>query len=125
MKYYLFVNENNIVYGYHIKPVIGNDVKEYEGTEDFKFYLEQNLGRMSFINGVFTILPSISNTIEKTEVDILRLKRKIECFSVINRGKLWYDSLTEIQLQELSTWYQAWLNVTITLIAPGKPSWLE
>ena len=35
-----------------------------------------------------------------------RQRRQAECFSVINRGRLWYDALTEEQLSELKTWYR-------------------
>lgn len=31
----------------------------------------------------------------------LRLKRQQECFPIINRGQLWYNKLTEEQIQEL------------------------
>lgn len=65
---------------------------------------------------------SVLNEYDKIE---LRTKREIECFPIINRGKLWYDKLTEFQLGELNKWYQEWLNVTDTLIKPIKPSWLK
>ena len=55
----------------------------------------------------------------------LRRQREVRCFSVINRGKLWYDKLTEVQLEELDAWYNAWLNVTETLTIPEKPSWID
>lgn len=63
----------------------------------------------------------------------LRVRREIECFSYINRGILWYNTLTAEQQQELKTWYQAWLDVTdkyiygidINTIIPVKPSWLK
>ena len=54
----------------------------------------------------------------------LRAKRERECFSIINRGQLWYDTLNEEQKAELKEWYIAWLNVTDTLIIPNKPNWL-
>jgi hypothetical protein len=54
----------------------------------------------------------------------LRQKRKMICFPIINRGKLWYDTLTSEQLEELRTWYNAWLNCTTTLIEPVTPSWI-
>ena len=54
----------------------------------------------------------------------LRAKRETECFSIINRGQLWYDTLTEEQKAELKEWYIAWLNVTDTLVIPNKPNWL-
>lgn len=55
----------------------------------------------------------------------LRYKRENECFSVINRGSLWYDRLTPRQKAELADWYQAWLDVTETKIIPEKPYWLK
>lgn len=57
--------------------------------------------------------------------ELLRQRRKNECFSVINRGKLWYDRLSYEQLAELKKWYQAWLDVTETLVTPSYPAWLN
>lgn len=62
----------------------------------------------------------------------LREMRQEDCFSVINRGILWYERLTTEQKEELKTWYQAWLDVTEetnkdengNYIIPIKPSWL-
>lgn len=56
--------------------------------------------------------------------DAYRKQREIECFPVINRGPLWYDTLTEEQLSELKTWYRAWLDGTNTQTIPEKPEWL-
>lgn len=56
--------------------------------------------------------------------EFLRAYRSDACFSVINRGKLWYDTLTEEQLEELRAWYEAWLDVTETKIIPEEPTWL-
>lgn len=54
-----------------------------------------------------------------------RLRREKECFSVINRGQLWYEGVSVTQLLELRQWYKAWLNVTETMVVPEKPAWLE
>jgi len=54
----------------------------------------------------------------------LRFRRETECFSVVNRGQLWYEGITLSQLLELRQWYKAWLDVTTTLVAPDKPKWL-
>ena len=61
---------------------------------------------------------------ENIKFDELRRRREVECFAIINRGKLWYDTLTEKQMVELKDWYIAWLDVTDTLIIPNKPNWL-
>jgi hypothetical protein len=55
----------------------------------------------------------------------LRQKREQCCFPVINRGQLWYDQLSSEQYIELVNWYNAWLDVTKTLIAPKAPAWLN
>ena len=51
--------------------------------------------------------------------------REVECFPIINRGQLWYDTLSAAQLAELKTWYQSWLDGTNTLAIPEKPAWLN
>ena len=53
-----------------------------------------------------------------------RQRRQAECFSVINRGQLWYDTLSKGQLSELKNWYQAWLDGTHTQTIPDQPEWL-
>ena len=58
------------------------------------------------------------------ELKSLRRRRETECFSIINRGYLWYTQLSEQQLVELNEWYNAWLNVTETRTVPQKPVWL-
>lgn len=62
---------------------------------------------------------------EEEILDNLRARREEECFSVINRGKLWYDNLEPSQLYELQIWYEDWLDVTETKVIPVKPSWLK
>lgn len=59
------------------------------------------------------------------QLEYLRNIREFECFAYINRGKLWYDNLTEQQLIELNNWYKEWLDVTITKVIPVKPEWLD
>jgi hypothetical protein len=56
--------------------------------------------------------------------DALRQLREKECYPIINRGTLWYNLLSESQKVELKEWYQAWLDITETLVKPKKPSWL-
>ena len=64
-------------------------------------------------------------TSEKESLDVLRKKREEICFPIINRGKLWYDSLSSEQYQELKDWYKKWLDVTETNIIPETPKWLN
>lgn len=55
----------------------------------------------------------------------LRERREEECFTVINRGRLWYNKLSTLQIIELTNWYNAWLDVTETLAPPEEPSWIN
>ena len=61
------------------------------------------------------------------EEKILRLKkdRELKCFPIINRGQLWYNTLTKRQLQELDKWYTEWLDAPQTLVEPQTPEWLK
>lgn len=62
--------------------------------------------------------------LDAEEIDNIRQRRERECFSIINRGQLWYERLTEEQSIELKNWYQAWLDATTTRVVPTKPAWL-
>lgn len=61
---------------------------------------------------------------QKEYLDMLRKDRETICFPIVNRGKLWYNTLTKDELIELEKWYHDWLNVTETLIVPNAPSFL-
>lgn len=63
--------------------------------------------------------------VPKVTNDELRRRREKECFSIINRGQLWYDCLSFEQKGELNSWYHAWLNVTETHIVPNPPTWIN
>lgn len=61
----------------------------------------------------------------KAEREALRKQRTRECFPIVNRGKLWYNCLTNEELAQLDNWYWAWLDVTDTLVIPTKPQFLK
>ena len=61
----------------------------------------------------------------ESETMRLRIERRIKCFSVVNRGILWYNKLTKEQLKELEEWYQKWLDVTVTMQKPKTPNWIN
>lgn len=62
---------------------------------------------------------------KEEEIRLLKNRREKECFSVINRGKLWYDTLSYEEIAELKDWYYKWLDVTVTRKVPKKPKWLK
>ena len=61
----------------------------------------------------------------KAKQNDLRSQREKECFDIVNRGVLWYDTLTQEEKSELKTWYKDWLDVTETLKVPKKPKFLS
>lgn len=74
---------------------------------------------------IYVYIPYNDEELEIKKCEDLRNLRTIECFTYINRGKLWYDKLTNEQIEELDAWYLQWLDVTITKTIPNKPQWLE
>lgn len=112
----------------------------FEKTETFievpeELYLKTLITEQYFawrvVNGQL-----VNQRYEKTPIEEilsdLRERREYECFSVVNRGVLWYNVLTEAQRLELDKWYKEWLDVTdryvegidIETIIPKKPEWL-
>ena len=63
--------------------------------------------------------------IENQNKEAIRTMRTNECFSVINRGKPWYDKLSSEQITELEGWYQNWLDAPQTGTIPDRPTWLK
>lgn len=96
--------------------------------EEFDYLMcEQSKGKqLQVVDGkvVAVEYEETPRTIEEQK-EYLRELREIECFSIINRGKLWYNNLTEEQIEELNEWYSAWLEVTETLVEPTKPEWIK
>lgn len=88
--------------------------------EDYK-YLSSTPDSYKIENDKVVILIPI-DTIKKNEI---RKRRDTECFSIVDRGELWYNSLTEEQSSGLKQWYQNWLNAPETGEIPDKPDWLR
>lgn len=100
--------------------------EEYTNEQVQEFFDKASTQNCQIINGVDNKPFLKQNVISEEEIlNQLRYQREIECFPIINRGKLWYDNLTESQLAELNEWYNAWLNVTDSKVIPQKPSWLK
>ena len=116
-------DENGYVNGWCM--VGDNGGEEFDPPEDFDSFLDR-----------FDVFKVVDGKLvfdeEKAEADsaalelaTLRERRETECFSVINRGWIWYSCLTLTQWRELRTWYLAWLNVTSTKTIPERPSWID
>lgn len=71
--------------------------------------------------------------IKKSLLEKVKRNRKIICFDIINRGSLWFDTLTAHQKEQLGNWYHQWLNITDTINLendlesqyPIIPEWLD
>jgi len=77
------------------------------------------IGYYTYIGGVInfdTQKYDAANAVQHSE-DI-RARRAYECFVYVDRGKLWYDKLTQSQLTLLKTWYDDWLDAPETKVVP-------
>ena len=102
-----------------------NGGEEYDPPEDFDAFLE-NCFCFKDANGVLVrdTDKEDSDRLEEQKTS-LRTQRERECFSVVNRGWIWYSTLTLSQWRELRSWYLAWLDVTETMTAPDRPAWID
>lgn len=97
---------------------------EVELTGEVEDYLE-NFRAYKIIDGkLVKDLERLDFLLIENKKNLLRHQRQLECFSIINRGALWYDTLTVSQREELDIWYHQWLDVTDTLVVPECPEWL-
>ena len=97
---------------------------EVELTGEVEDYLE-NFRAYKIIDGkLVKDLERLDFLLIENKKNLLRHQRQLECFSIINRGALWYDTLTTSQREELNIWYHQWLDVRDTLVGPEYPSWL-
>ena len=124
MKIYYLQNEN--------KEIIQDDFERFDESclemdkDDYRIVNGYN-GALFFADYTKTdeYKQKAENFCRDAEINELRHRRTTECFSVVNRGAVWYERLTDKQRQELETWYQAWLDVTDTKVIPTNPIWLE
>jgi hypothetical protein len=117
------VDENGYVQEMTLAGNIGGI--EVEPPENIADYME-NFGAYKLIDGKLVKDEQyVSVLLEEKQKKQLRRLRESECFKIINRGILWYNTLTEDQKKELDTWYHQWLDVTETLTVPEVPTWIE
>lgn len=116
-------DENGYVNGWCMVGDNGGD--EYDPPEDFdRFHDCFESFKLADGKLVFDSEKDDANRLESEKAS-LRERREKECFSVVNRGWIWYSTLTLSQWRELRTWYIAWLKVTETMTPPERPSWVD
>ncbi len=82
-----------------------------------------SINELGHRTGTLKLVPHVQ-TKEQRKANI-RANREEKCFPIINRGKLWYDTLTEAQHNELAVWYRAWLDATDTMVEPDDLDWVK
>lgn len=122
----VILNENGFVESFALVGEFNSPsvtVDEPENLEDF----ERNY-RSYYLSEDDILTKDNDKQIEIEDHKVLsdlRNQREKICFPYINRGELWYSRLSNTQKAELSTWYQAWLDITETKIIPETPIWLS
>lgn len=115
--------KDGYVYSYAIIGDLSDSI-EVEAPENFISFVE-NFQAYKYSDGKLVFdEQKLQDLNYNKKIEELRQRREVECFSIVDRSKLWYDSLTPYQLSELKEWYDAWLQVTETLKVPEKPEWL-
>ena len=129
-KLYIQVDVEGYITGVAQEPFEGHMETSMTMDEFIKKYGDENVtdGTHKYLNGEIVCDEGTERSVlayYETVKAELRSRREQECFSVVNRGQVWYDTLSPEQREELATWYVAWLNVTETLEVPEKPSWIK
>ena len=119
----LVILDDGYVSSYAIVGEISDGIEVTEPDDISHF--ESHFSAYKLVDGELVFDENKEKDIELEKLkDELRVRREKECFAVVDRGRFWYDNLTEEQKTELKQWYDAWLSVTTTLIVPDKPNWL-
>lgn len=118
------LDENGYVTQYCTGGYLGNETTHFDVAELPEDFFELWQAYKVVDNTLVLDTTKIASVEDEKELNELRQRREEECFSVINRGGLWYELLTDEQKAEIMAWYKEWLNVTETRVIPTKPEWL-
>ena len=129
-KLYIQVDVEGYITGIAQEPFEGHLETDMTMDEFIERYGDENVtdGTHKYLHGEIISDEGTERSIlayYETVKAELRSMRKQECFSIVNRGQVWYNTLKKKKKEELSAWYIAWLNVTETLEIPEKPAWLK
>ena len=119
----ILIDENKYLTCFCIDAELDNGI-EVSDPEDLESFIDVFRAYKYEDGNLFLDEKRLQEINDAHAADKLRLKRDKVCFPYINRGDLWYSRLSVEQKEELNVWYQAWLDVTETKIAPEKPEWL-
>lgn len=86
----------------------------------------ENYAAYRLVDGILTLDEERLAALQLADrQNAIRARRERECYSVINRGQLWYEGISLARLAELRQWYKAWRDAPATLIIPDRPDWLD
>lgn len=119
----ILIDENKYLTCFCIDAELDGGI-DVETPEDIDAFIDV-FRAYRYDNGSLTLDQSKLGALDNERTNNnLRHRREKVCFPIINRGELWYSKLTEAQKDELGAWYQAWLDVTDTMVVPEMPAWL-
>ena len=115
MKY--LINEKRILSTQNWEERMGEiSIEAFASNQDYNIVeINENLitiplSKNDFTNREFDIEKYHTRVKQKHIADLRKL-RVAECFSVIDRSKIWWDTLSEQQVIEIKDWYNEWLNI--------------
>ena len=116
------VDQNGYITDYCIGGSIADSVDVTQPEE----FGADNYAAYKLIDGTLTLDTDRLAALRLADrQNAIRARRERECYSVINRGQLWYEGVSIAHLVELRKWYKAWLDAPATLIIPDRPAWLD
>ena len=115
----LQLDENNMVTGYIVFSEFEDDGILYDQAIPNDFVHEYY--KFKYENGKLVK----TDIITEREKEAIRSLRKVQCFSIVNRGGAWYKLLTAEMEEEFIKWYKDWLDAPGTGVIPKRPVWLD
>lgn len=115
MKY--LINEKRVLSTKNWEERMGDiTIETFASNENYNIVeIDENLitiplSKIDFTNREFDI-EKYHTRIKEKYINDLRKLRAIQCFSVVDRSKIWWDTLSEEQVSEIEDWYNEWLDI--------------
>ena len=142
-KHYIRLNKNGFIiksFSTAFEQPLDTDVYIEDGGRHYNLpniYDDNNIPQLQYIDGKIVEVENVEAN-KELELEQLRQQRQTDCFDIFNRNsyqvddsrysegyrRLMMTELNEVQQAELKEWYEAWCDVTDTLVMPTKPEWL-
>ena len=110
MKY--LINEKRVLSTKNWEERMGDiTIETFASNENYNIVeIDENLitiplSKIDFTNREFDI-EKYHTRIKEKHINDLRKLIAIQCFSVVDRSKIWWDTLSEEQVSEIKDWYK-------------------